>query len=46
MTYVFYARGVAINVMYGIDDPKQRAVGFSSRKAWMSELARQFKLAA
>jgi len=28
MAYVFYASGLAINVMYTIDDPKKRAVGF------------------
>ena len=28
MAYVFYACGLAINVMYTIDDPKKRAVGF------------------
>lgn len=27
-TYVFYESGLAINVMYTIDDPKKRAVGF------------------
>jgi hypothetical protein len=26
--YVFYESGLAINVMYTIDDPKKRAVGF------------------
>lgn len=28
MAYVFYEDGLAINVMYTIDDPKKRAVGF------------------
>ncbi|MCL2423065.1 MAG: phage tail protein [Micrococcales bacterium] len=27
-TYVFYADGLAINVMYSLDDAKRRAVGF------------------
>src|SRR5206468_12352443 len=28
MAYVFYESGLSINVMYTIDDPKKRAVGF------------------
>jgi hypothetical protein len=28
MAYVFYESGLSINVMYAIDDPKRRAVGF------------------
>lgn len=28
MAYVFYESGLAINVMYSVDDPKKRAVGF------------------
>lgn len=27
-TYVFYKDGLSINVMYTVDDPKKRAVGF------------------
>lgn len=27
-SYVFYESGLAINVMYTVDDPKKRAVGF------------------
>jgi hypothetical protein len=27
-TYVFYEDGLAINVLYTLDDPKRRAVGF------------------
>ncbi|MDR2931380.1 MAG: phage tail protein [Propionibacteriaceae bacterium] len=27
-TYVFYADGLGVNVLYTIDDPKKRAVGF------------------
>ena len=28
IAYVFYESGLSINVMYTIDDPKKRAVGF------------------
>jgi hypothetical protein len=28
MAYVFYESGLSINVMYTVDDPKKRAVGF------------------
>src|SRR5919199_3744401 len=28
MAYVFYESGLSINVMYSLDDPKKRAVGF------------------
>ena len=28
MAYVFYESGLSINVMYDLDDPKRRAVGF------------------
>jgi hypothetical protein len=28
MTYVFYEDGLEVNVMYTVDDPKKRAVGF------------------
>ncbi len=28
MAYVFYENGLSINVMYTVDDPKKRAVGF------------------
>lgn len=28
MAYVFYEDGLAVNLMYTIDDPKKRAVGF------------------
>src|SRR6478736_7414995 len=27
-TYVFYEDGLSVNVMYTVDDPKKRAVGF------------------
>jgi hypothetical protein len=46
-TFVFYESGLAINVMYTIDDPKKRAVGFklSERIAVPSELETKFKSA-
>jgi len=28
MAYVFYEDGLVVNVMYAVDDPKKRAVGF------------------
>jgi hypothetical protein len=28
MAYVFYESGLAVNVMYAVDNPKKRAVGF------------------
>src|SRR5207302_2842819 len=28
IAYVFYESGLSINVMYSVDDPKKRAVGF------------------
>jgi hypothetical protein len=47
MAYVFYASGLAINVMYTVDDPKKRAVGFklSEGMELPAELATQFKFA-
>ncbi len=47
MAYVFYASGLAINVMYTIDDPKKRAVGFKLSEGMEvpAELAPQFKFA-
>src|SRR5579871_3778026 len=47
MTYVFYESGLAINVMYTIDDPKKRAVGFKLSEGMEipAELASQFKFA-
>jgi hypothetical protein len=46
-TYVFYQSGLAINVMYSLDDPKKRAVGFklSMGMPVPSELAEKFKFA-
>jgi hypothetical protein len=45
--YVFYESGLSINVMYTIDDPKKRAVGFklSDGMEVPAELAPRFKFA-
>ena len=45
--YVFYESGLSINVMYTIDDPKKRAVGFklSDGMEVPAELASRFKFA-
>jgi hypothetical protein len=47
MAYVFFASGLAINVMYTIDDPKKRAVGFKLSEGMEvpTELAPRFKFA-
>jgi hypothetical protein len=47
MAYVFYESGLSINVMYTIDEPKKRAVGFklSDGMDVPSELASRFKFA-
>ena len=47
MAFVFYASGLAINVMYTIDDPKKRAVGFKLSEGMEvpAELAPRFKFA-
>ncbi len=47
MSYVFYASGLAINVMYTMDDPKKRAVGFKLSEGMdvPAELAARFKFA-
>src|SRR2546430_1800154 len=47
MAYLFYASGLAINVMYTIDDPKKRAVGFKLSEGMEvpAELAQRFKFA-
>ena len=46
-TYVFYEDGLAINVMYTVDDPKKRAVGFklSEDMEVPKELEDKFKFA-
>lgn len=47
MAYVFYESGLSINVMYAVDDPKRRAVGFklSAGMDVPAELAGKFKFA-
>lgn len=46
-TYVFYESGLSINVLYPLDDPKKRAVGFklSDGMDIPAELAERFKFA-
>ena len=45
--YVFYESGLSINVMYAVDDPKKRAVGFKLSEGMdvPVELASRFKFA-
>ena len=45
--YVFYEDGLAVNVMYTVDDPKKRAVGFKLSEGMEvpSELEAKFKFA-
>ena len=47
MAYVFYESGLSINVMYTVDDPKKRAVGFKLSEGMEvpTELASKFKFA-
>jgi hypothetical protein len=47
MAYVFYEDGLGVNVMYTIDDPKKRAVGFKLSEGMEVplELADKFKFA-
>jgi len=47
MAYVFYESGLSINVMFTIDDPKKRAVGFKLSEGMEvpAELASRFKFA-
>ncbi|MEV7026725.1 phage tail protein [Kitasatospora sp. NPDC093558] len=47
MAYVFYESGLAINVMYGIEDGSKRAVGFKLSEGMEvpEELASTFKFA-
>jgi hypothetical protein len=47
MTYVFYESGLSINVMYSINDPKKRAVGFKLSEGMEvpEELEGKFKFA-
>jgi hypothetical protein len=46
-TYVFYENGLSINVMYTINDPKKRAVGFKLSEGMEvpKELEEKFKFA-
>jgi hypothetical protein len=46
-SYVFYESGLSINVMWDVDDPKKRAVGFklSDGMEIPEELATKFKFA-
>ena len=45
--YVFYKDGLGLNVMYTVDDPKKRAVGFKLSEGMEvpAELAEKFKFA-
>ena len=45
--FVFYEDGLAVNVMYTIDDPKKRAVGFKLSEGMEvpQELEGKFKFA-
>ncbi|WP_380282942.1 phage tail protein [Kitasatospora purpeofusca] len=47
MAFVFYESGLAVNVMYTVDDPKKRAVGFKLSEGMEvpEELASRFKFA-
>ncbi len=47
LAYVFYEDGLAVNVMYTIDDPKKRAVGFKLSEGMEvpKELDGKFKFA-
>lgn len=46
MAYVFYEDGLAVNVMYTIDNPKKRAVGFKlSEGMEIPEALSKFKFA-
>jgi len=47
MAYVFYEDGLAVNVMYTIENPKKRAVGFKLSEGMEvpKELADKFKFA-
>jgi hypothetical protein len=47
IAYVFYESGLSINVMYTVDDPTRRAVGFKLSEGMVApeELASRFKFA-
>ena len=46
-TYVFYESGLSVNVMYSLNDPKKRAVGFKLSEGMEvpKELEEKFKFA-
>ena len=48
IAYVFYESGLSINVMYTVDDPKKRAVGFKLSEGMEvpAELASRFRFAS
>ena len=48
VAYVFYENGLSINVMYTVDDPKKRAVGFKLSEGMEVpvELVSRFKFAS
>jgi hypothetical protein len=48
IAYVFYESGLSINVMYTVDDPQRRAVGFKLSEGMdvPEELASRFKFAS
>ena len=48
IAYAFYESGLSINVMYTVDDPNKRAVGFKLSEAMEvpAELASKFKFAS
>ncbi|MBO0683190.1 MAG: phage tail protein [Candidatus Dormibacteraeota bacterium] len=47
IAYIFYESGLSINVMYTVDDPNRRAVGFKLSEGMEvpAELASRFKFA-
>ncbi len=47
MAYIFYESGLSINVMYTVDDPDKRAVGFKLSEGMEvpAELASKFRFA-
>ncbi len=48
IAYVFYENGLSINIMYTVDDPNKRAVGFKLSEGMEvpAELASRFKFAS
>jgi hypothetical protein len=48
IAYVFYENGLSINVMYTVDDPERRAVGFKLSEGMHvpAELGSRFKFAS